>query len=255
MEAKFLIDKGYARLVQTNKLNEIQSEINSKIIKDYRQNLYLEQREFYKEERRQEIYSMANKILEGKKKKYSKLKKNNSVQENLKDDEIPNEEIITQKAFCNELNNDDEMTIETVIDEEVKKIKPIPEELCMIQLFTECPWKNMEINKNDWLFPNTDKEKLQYAVFCDLWERGYYITSGIKFGGDFLVYAGNPMLYHALYIVLCLEYNETFTPLRLVALSRLGTHVKKTAVLATLKLSGKVEYLSIKWEGSCKSDD
>lgn len=28
------------------------------------------------------------------------------------------------------------------------------------------------------------------AVYADLWERGYYITAGNKFGGDFLAYLG-----------------------------------------------------------------
>lgn len=33
--------------------------------------------------------------------------------------------------------------------------------------------------------------KLRFAVFKDLWERGMYITVGLKFGADFLVYTGN----------------------------------------------------------------
>ena len=45
-----------------------------------------------------------------------------------------------------------------------------------------------------WTFPNTEKEKLQYLVFKDLWENGYYLTDGSKFGGDFLVYPGKVLL-------------------------------------------------------------
>jgi tRNA splicing endonuclease len=30
----------------------------------------------------------------------------------------------------------------------------------------------------------------RYAVYCDLWSMGCYITSGAKFGGDYLLYAG-----------------------------------------------------------------
>ncbi|XP_023230056.1 tRNA-splicing endonuclease subunit Sen34-like [Centruroides sculpturatus] len=210
--------------------------------------------EFYKEGRRKEIYSMADKILEGKKKKLLKLKKNSSEQESVKNNETVCNETVLQENSFNEINCNT-ITRDSVIDEEMKKIKPISEDLCMVQLFTECPWKNMEVCKNDWQLMNSDKEKLQYAVFCNLWEKGYYITPGIKFGGDFLAYAGNPTLYHALYIIVCVQYEETFSPLRLIALSRLGTHVKKTAVLATVKPSGRVDYLSIKWEGSRKLDN
>lgn len=31
---------------------------------------------------------------------------------------------------------------------------------------------------------------LRYIIFKDLWEKGYYLTSGMKFGADFLVYPG-----------------------------------------------------------------
>lgn len=36
----------------------------------------------------------------------------------------------------------------------------------------------------------SSQQELHFAVFCALWRRGYYITSGLKYGGDFLVYDG-----------------------------------------------------------------
>jgi len=33
-------------------------------------------------------------------------------------------------------------------------------------------------------------ERIRYKVFKDLWSKGYYLTCGMKFGGDFLVYEG-----------------------------------------------------------------
>lgn len=41
------------------------------------------------------------------------------------------------------------------------------------------------------MYPSTEKEVLRYHVFKDLWEKGFFLTSGVKFGGDFLVYPGN----------------------------------------------------------------
>lgn len=43
----------------------------------------------------------------------------------------------------------------------------------------------------DWAFPSTPEEKTRYFTFKDLWGKGFYITTGHKFGGDFLVYPGN----------------------------------------------------------------
>ena len=41
-----------------------------------------------------------------------------------------------------------------------------------------------------WSFPATLHERARCAVFKDLWEQCYFMGSGIKFGGDYLVYPG-----------------------------------------------------------------
>ena len=33
-------------------------------------------------------------------------------------------------------------------------------------------------------------QSLRYRVFCDLWRKGYHLTNGLKYGGDYLVYPG-----------------------------------------------------------------
>lgn len=42
----------------------------------------------------------------------------------------------------------------------------------------------------DWPYTGQKKHELRFKVFRDLWQKGYYLTSGSKFGGDFLVYPG-----------------------------------------------------------------
>ena len=42
----------------------------------------------------------------------------------------------------------------------------------------------------EWKFPQTEMEKLRYQVFYQLWEKGYYLTTGGKLGGNFLCYPG-----------------------------------------------------------------
>lgn len=39
------------------------------------------------------------------------------------------------------------------------------------------------------------------TVYRDLYKRGFYLTSGTKFGGDLLVYSGEPVRYHAQYVI------------------------------------------------------
>lgn len=41
-----------------------------------------------------------------------------------------------------------------------------------------------------WKYPATSTENLRYKTFKNLWENGYYLTAGQKFGVDFLLYPG-----------------------------------------------------------------
>lgn len=41
-----------------------------------------------------------------------------------------------------------------------------------------------------WTFPATLADRARAGVFRALWERGYFMGTGIKFGGDLLVYPG-----------------------------------------------------------------
>ena len=41
-----------------------------------------------------------------------------------------------------------------------------------------------------WNYPSTHHERAKCGVFRSLWEQGYFMGGGIKFGGDYLVYPG-----------------------------------------------------------------
>lgn len=41
-----------------------------------------------------------------------------------------------------------------------------------------------------WTYPSTLHERARCGVFRGLWEQGYFMGGGIKFGGDYLVYPG-----------------------------------------------------------------
>ena len=62
----------------------------------------------------------------------------------------------------------------------------------LLLFITETPTSNNVSHRAAvWDYPSTEMEKLRYKVFREFWEQGYYMTSGSKFGGDFLVYPGN----------------------------------------------------------------
>ncbi|KAM8708777.1 hypothetical protein ACLKA7_015704 [Drosophila subpalustris] len=92
-----------------------------------------------------------------------------------------------------------------------------------------------------------DSKSLKYRVFRDLWRRGKFVTSGEAFGADFLIYPGDPILYHASHIVIILN-SPTILPLELICKVRLSVTVNKDCVFAYEERDGNtIAYQTVEW--------
>lgn len=102
-------------------------------------------------------------------------------------------------------------------------------------------------------------DTLKLAAFCHLIRSGYWLLPGLRFGGDFLAYPGDPLKYHSHHIVSTKGYDEDIL-LDVVNRGRLSTGVKKTwlvisspGVSATDKPEDSVEMpvctFSVEWAG------
>lgn len=88
------------------------------------------------------------------------------------------------------------------------------------------------------------------TVFTDLWRKGYYLGSGLKFGGDFLAYPGDPLRFHSHFTVSVMRNSEDgVSPLDIVAWGRLATAVKKSHLIAAPSRDGPVNYITLEWAG------
>lgn len=122
--------------------------------------------------------------------------------------------------------------------------------------------------------PLKERHSTRYQVFKDLRERGFYLTSAGKFGGDFLVYpgqqseivnmtpqqsvrsvhyclssSGDPLRFHAHFIAVCLPADKSICLLDVLAVARLGSNVKKTVLFCSPGQEGEVLYTSLQWSG------
>jgi len=97
-------------------------------------------------------------------------------------------------------------------------------------------------------YPMSEREKCSCAVYEDLHKRGFFVTSSLKFGGDFLVYLADPLRHHSHYIVVVLNKHDALSAKDLITYGRLSASVKKTVVFATLNCDmSSVDYLSLTW--------
>ncbi|PVU87068.1 hypothetical protein BB559_006246 [Furculomyces boomerangus] len=78
--------------------------------------------------------------------------------------------------------------------------------------------------ESGWGWPETEAEKEKMGVFRDLWGKGYYMTAGLKFGGD-------PMRHHSAYIATVV--GRGLAGQDLVGLGRVGTNVRKRRLLCS----------------------
>ncbi|XP_052764569.1 tRNA-splicing endonuclease subunit Sen34-like [Mya arenaria] len=226
-EVRLLIDKGFAELVET--VYEDANDTTRNEFKQREQESYERQIDLFKEDRKVELKRCLPKIIEGKKAKRNKL----LDERKKKGEDIPDSEYEAEI----------ELRVEDIAIPDIEKRH------MMVQTPLECATKKTTYKPVDWDFPHTDSEKLRYAVFRDLWERGHFITSGLKFGGDFLSYPGDPSRFHSFFIVVCRPYREPLCAGDIVTMGRLGTSVKKTVVLCSLDDAGRICYTSLQWTG------
>ncbi|KAI8999004.1 hypothetical protein BD414DRAFT_476685 [Trametes punicea] len=102
-----------------------------------------------------------------------------------------------------------------------------------------------------WDYPTTSFERAKCRVFQDLWEKGHFMGGGIKFGGDFLVYPGDPLRYHSHFVATVIESpTAPLTPMEVVAHGRLGTATKKSHLFCEWdERKQEVTYFSVEWAG------
>ena len=90
-------------------------------------------------------------------------------------------------------------------------------------------------------------QALRNALFADLWEHGYYLTSGLKYGGDFLVYSNHPTHSHSSFIAIVLSWKQSIHAF--VSLGRVATKVKKRILLCSEE-AGQSCYYTLEWAGN-----
>lgn len=68
---------------------------------------------------------------------------------------------------------------------------------------------------------------ISYPLFAHLHSHGYYVMPGLRFGGDYNVYPGDPLRFHSHFIATGYGWEQEIPVLDLIGGGRLGTAVKK----------------------------
>lgn len=92
---------------------------------------------------------------------------------------------------------------------------------------------NVTISLREFLSGQTLPPDFQekFAAFAYLRTRGYFMMPGLRFGGTYVAYPGDPLQFHSHLIVKVLGENKKFNLIELVTSGRLATAVKKAWVV------------------------
>ncbi|KAK3929950.1 tRNA-splicing endonuclease subunit Sen34 [Frankliniella fusca] len=249
-ETTLLLEKKIICLKAFPSLSRCPGEGVVKAYKNHCRSAHTEQADQMKEERKTALMGLIDKIVEGRRRKHLGL---DTKKKRKKEKGFTPEENDEDKGKIVELLKpieDSERKI--VLDDELAKIPPLSKDNTLVQTFLAYPWLYSEdACPVIWTFPSSEEERTRYLTFKTLWNKEFFITTGHKFGGDFLVYPGDPAKFHSHFIVICLSPTTNLSVHQLIAYGRMGSSVRKTVVLATLpEGSSEVKFLSIKWAGS-----
>ncbi|XP_052568060.1 tRNA-splicing endonuclease subunit Sen34 isoform X2 [Peromyscus californicus insignis] len=196
-----------------------------------------------RETRRQELQE---KIEEGQAAKKQKLEQDSGAEEGQ-------EAGGSEATQASETSGDGQASAEQEGAGPSNGVTPLPRSALLIQLATARPrpvkakpldWR---VQSKDWPHAGRPAHELRYSIYRDLWERGFFLSAAGKFGGDFLVYPGDPLRFHAHYIAQCWAAEDPIPLQDLVSAGRLGTSVRKTLLLCSPQPDGKVVYTSLQW--------
>jgi uncharacterized protein len=92
-------------------------------------------------------------------------------------------------------------------------------------------------------------------VFEDMWKRGFYMTRGSKFGGNFLAYVDDPRCVHSKFIVRVVEKGTLFEKSEFILHTRMYTTTLKRTLIAVVDDDRTVRYFEIAPGPEHKSDN
>lgn len=223
----------------------------------------------YEQERLEKINQLADKIVQSKLDSLKKLETEGQVPRDTSHITRLEEEAMrgasTSKRKYNEMDEEPSITMELtwkqekqadnaesiesiaipnrddIVSREMSKISKSLETSntghnALTRIFIECPMKTTSAN---WISPvdrnltPSDHQRLLNSTFSYIHSRGYFVTRATKFGCDFLVYEGDPSVYHSKYMIYCLSGSKKSLPaLQLVNMARLSSTVKKQLLIA-----------------------
>ncbi|XP_008589628.1 PREDICTED: tRNA-splicing endonuclease subunit Sen34 isoform X1 [Galeopterus variegatus] len=249
-EARLLAEIGAVTLVSAPRPDPCHHDLALASFKRQQDQSFQEQSTLATEARETRRQELLEKIAEGQAAKKQKLEQDSGTSQETSGSRAAGE---NEARDCQASGEQEETASYSPQPGPSNGVAPLPRSALLVQLATARPrpvkakpldWR---VQSKDWPHAGRPAHELRYSIYKDLWERGFFLSAAGKFGGDFLVYPGDPLRFHAHYIAQCWAPGDPIPLQDLVSAGRLGTSVRKTLLLCSPQPDGKVVYTSLQW--------
>jgi tRNA-splicing endonuclease subunit Sen34 len=84
-----------------------------------------------------------------------------------------------------------------------------------------------------------------------LHSKGYFLSPGLRFGCQYVVYPGDPLRFHSHFLAVAADWDQEIDLMDIVGGGRLGTGVKKGYLIGGVEpgpeKEGEVRTFSVEW--------
>jgi tRNA-intron lyase len=91
------------------------------------------------------------------------------------------------------------------------------------------------------------KNNCEYAIYKDLKEKGFYITSGFKYGSEFLAYRDDPNFVHSEFIIYVVKHEDLIDVKKILQNERISVSNKKKLIMASVDQNSEIKYFNMEW--------
>jgi tRNA-intron lyase len=91
------------------------------------------------------------------------------------------------------------------------------------------------------------KNTIEYVVYKHLKDKKFYVTSGLKYGADFLLYRDDPNFIHSEWLVYTKEYKSDISLKEIINGERISMSHKKKFLVASVDEKNQVVFYNMQW--------
>ena len=221
-EARLLVEQGLAYIVDD-------FQWHSKIYDEMTE----EEKESYRASLRQEGEGLARASIQKSQKASEQALRRRAQQQNQDSDRVVNMASRSTTVFSNANRAEESDSLfSRPAAETAPSVRPsMRTPLTHMTHYSVTPTSSNQLLPTPPTTPRLDLPTIKhssYALFKHLHNQDYFLSPGLRFGCQFLVYPGDPLRFHSHFLAVSADWDEEIDLLDLVGGGRLGTGVKKS---------------------------